>query len=299
MNKNIAIISETSTNDYNIVRLKEEAEKRGFSATHIRYSELLLKFDEGKEAVLYKGKNILEEFDYYIFRSALKKDGTYFGFHSVFLKNYVEINGKKVLNQMLNKNYFTNYYSKISNYLVLAHFGVPVIKSYNCMNVNQLESIKEDIVFSTIVKSAKGSHGKGIELIKSYEELVEFFKNHPINLYLIQEYIPGYADRKEDFRVITLGDEVLGSYKKVAAPGSIVTNIGSGGDAVEHPLTPELIEIGQKIIKALNVEFTGIDIIYKDGKPYVLEVNNAPQFRGFETATKINLAGKIIDFLTK
>lgn len=294
--KKIAILSEAETSDYNVTRLLNEARKKDCEAEHIRYSDLLIKYEKDNTQVLHKTENIVNKFDYFIFRSALKKDGTYYGHHSSFLKYFLELNGKKTLNSIVENNYFTNYYSKLSNYLIMSQYGIPIIKSYNCMSNSQLQNIQNVLEFPLIVKISKGSHGKGIELIKSFEELEKFFEQKQINQYLIQEYID-FSDVKSDIRVVTLGNEVLGSYKKVAKDGSIVTNLGSGGDAVQHPLTEDLIDIAKKITRALKVEFTGIDIIYKGDKPYVLEVNNAPQFRGFETATGINLAEKIIDFL--
>jgi ribosomal protein S6--L-glutamate ligase len=296
MKKKIAILSEADSNDYNVARLKEESEKRQLEAEHLRYSQLITEYSETDTKVLFKGEDIIKTFDYFIFRSPLKKDGTYYGFHSAFLKYYVELQGKKTLNSVLKNSYFTNYYSKLSNYLILSKYGVPIIKSFNCMSFEQLGLIKEHLEFPLIVKNSKGSHGKGIELINNFDNLQKFFQDKNISQYLIQEYI-NTAEIKSDIRVVTLGNEVIGSYKKIASEGSIVTNLGSGGDAVEHPLTQDLLDIAKKIINALKVEFTGIDIIYKNDKPYVLEVNNAPQFRGFEKATKVNLAGKIIDYI--
>ena len=37
----------------------------------------------------------------------------------------------------------------------------------------------------------------------------------------------------------------------------------------------------------------------KDGKVYIIEVNEAPQFKVFEKRTKLNAAGKILEHCVK
>jgi len=66
-------------------------------------------------------------------------------------------------------------------------------------------------------------------------------------------------------------------------------------------LPAEVIEIAERAARVLEVEVAGTDIIrdLETGKFYVVEVNEAPQFKVFERRTKINAARKILEFCIK
>ena len=49
--------------------------------------------------------------------------------------------------------------------------------------------------------------------------------------------------------------------------------------------------------RACNIEIAGIDIMAKNKKCYVLEVNRAPRFIRFAHVTKFNPAKEIINYL--
>jgi gamma-F420-2:alpha-L-glutamate ligase len=61
-----------------------------------------------------------------------------------------------------------------------------------------------------------------------------------------------------------------------------------------------LKKIALSVCKALELEVAGVDLLFgKDGF-LVCEANSAPGFKGFETATGIDVAKAIIDYaLTK
>ena len=58
-------------------------------------------------------------------------------------------------------------------------------------------------------------------------------------------------------------------------------------------------EYAKKAAKITQTEFAGVDLIKSKGKYYLIEVNRAPQFKGFREYTKINPCPEIIDYLEK
>jgi hypothetical protein len=48
--------------------------------------------------------------------------------------------------------------------------------------------------------------------------------------------------------------------------------------------------------KAMGLKVAGVDLLRSKTGPLVLEVNSSPGLEGIETATGVNVAGKIIDF---
>jgi glutathione synthase/RimK-type ligase-like ATP-grasp enzyme len=50
--------------------------------------------------------------------------------------------------------------------------------------------------------------------------------------------------------------------------------------------------------RAVGAEYAGVDLLpANDGSVYVLEVNGIPGWRGFQTATSIDVATAIVDHL--
>ncbi|MEK6911904.1 MAG: 30S ribosomal protein S6--L-glutamate ligase, partial [Candidatus Thermoplasmatota archaeon] len=55
-------------------------------------------------------------------------------------------------------------------------------------------------------------------------------------------------------------------------------------------------EIAIRASKAVGLEISGVDLIMNGDKPYVLEVNASPGFRGLLEATGVNAAEAIVDY---
>jgi ribosomal protein S6--L-glutamate ligase len=111
---------------------------------------------------------------------------------------------------------------------------------------------------------------------------------------LIEEYLPNPG---EDVRAIVAGEDVIASFKRIAAPGSKKANIHLGGRGVDFKLTPEMKEIALSSAKAVESKICAIDMVVTRGRPYVIEVNINPGLRGIEKATGINVAKRMIDYV--
>jgi len=48
--------------------------------------------------------------------------------------------------------------------------------------------------------------------------------------------------------------------------------------------------------KAVGLEIRGVDLIFRDDTPYVLEVNASPGFRGLLEATGTNASDAIVEY---
>ena len=85
--------------------------------------------------------------------------------------------------------------------------------------------------------------------------------------------------------------------KRFVIPGDFRANISQGAKAEKYNLPKEAKEIAIKAAKITKTEFAGVDLIESRGKYYVIEVNRAPQFRGFKKYTGIDPSPFIIDYL--
>ncbi|BFH73551.1 hypothetical protein SJAV_14950 [Sulfurisphaera javensis] len=113
-------------------------------------------------------------------------------------------------------------------------------------------------------------------------------------------YVQKYINKPErDIRVFVVGTTVLGSIYRVNR-SSWKTNVAQG--SLTQVLLPneELQEISLKVVKALKLDYAGIDIVEdEDGSYKVIEVNAAPLWKGFYEATHINPAKYIVEHLIR
>ena len=111
---------------------------------------------------------------------------------------------------------------------------------------------------------------------------------------LLEEFIPNPG---EDVRGIVAGDEIIASYKRIAAQGEKKANIHLGGSAKFYALDSDMQEIVLKAAEAIKAKICAIDmLIGKDG-PMVIEANINPGLQGIEKTTGINVAQKIIRYI--
>ena len=92
--------------------------------------------------------------------------------------------------------------------------------------------------------------------------------------------------------------EIIGVIKRTANSG-FKSNISLGGKAEKIELDKKLKRYSEKIIKEGNLFYAGIDFIKKGDDYLAIEVNTSAQFKGFEEATGVNVAKKIIEKLIK
>ncbi|MEK7766142.1 MAG: hypothetical protein AAB368_07880, partial [bacterium] len=106
----------------------------------------------------------------------------------------------------------------------------------------------------------------------------------------LQEYLP----TDHDLRVITVGYRAIGAMRRTIPHGDFRANLAVGGIADAVPLPDDLAHLAERASQALGREFAGVDILVSEGRPFVLEVNRAPGFKGFESATGIDVANAFV-----
>ncbi|KYH36204.1 MAG: 30S ribosomal protein S6 modification protein RimK [Candidatus Bathyarchaeota archaeon B23] len=111
---------------------------------------------------------------------------------------------------------------------------------------------------------------------------------------ILQEYLqkPG-----RDVRVFVVGEEVVGAAYKYGPPGSWKTNVAQGGRMVAEEVPGEILELGVKAVKALGLDYAGVDVAESERGPVILEVNGAPGWQALKRATGVDIAGRIIEYV--
>jgi ribosomal protein S6--L-glutamate ligase len=152
-----------------------------------------------------------------------------------------------------------------------------------------------------ILKTFTGAMGIGTMLITKPDQLEALAATfwalkQPV---LLQEFVRSVDDSIADIRALVVDGKVLGAIRRSARPGEFRANVHRGG-------TPQTINLGRsdkkiaiRAARAVGLGIAGIDWIFTSKGPVVLEVNATPGFKGFETATGIDVAGAMIDYAAR
>ncbi len=150
-----------------------------------------------------------------------------------------------------------------------------------------------------VVKLIEGTQGMGVVLAetrKSAEAVIQAFRGLNAN-FLVQEFIKEAAGK--DIRCFVIDGKVVAAMVRQAPEGEFRANIHRGGFGERIKLTPEERQTAVRAAKAMNLKVSGVDLIRSNHGPVVLEVNASPGLEGIETATGIDVAGAIIDYVNK
>lgn len=178
------------------------------------------------------------------------------------------------------------------------------------LNNHELDkSIKAVGGLPCVIKRANGSKGAEVAIVKTKSDVDDFMKGiyeKKFNsfshwkgdfIFILQEFIAESAGT--DFRVLCLKEKIIGGIKRTSRSDDFRANVSLGGRAEKFDVPSDLAKICKKIMKKGKLFYAGIDFIKSRRGWLAIEVNTCAQFLGFEKATGINVAGKIVDALIK
>lgn len=187
--------------------------------------------------------------------------------------------------------------------LALSRAGIEVPRTvYGSLFYLRDEGIKE-FGFPVVIKGSGGNRGERVFRVDNRDELEELMLNLRTmevsqgKRFMMQEYI----ENKGDFRVLVLGNEVLGVMKRSRVDEREFRNNFSVGGKVEVVEVPDEVKrLAVRAAKICGIWVAGVDVVLRDGdweRPVVWEVNKGPQFSGFMKATGIDVPRKMVKFL--
>jgi gamma-F420-2:alpha-L-glutamate ligase len=152
-----------------------------------------------------------------------------------------------------------------------------------------------------IVKTLSGSYGSGVFMVENRKQFVQMMKmaelTRPSYNIIIQECIEDSFGR--DLRVLVVNGKVAGCMMRQSIDGDFRANLTRGGEAIPYQIDDDIEWIGGECARLLNLDIAGVDLLFDEGKYVICEVNSAPGFEGMEKYTKINIAEKMVDFISK
>ena len=149
-----------------------------------------------------------------------------------------------------------------------------------------------------VVKLLEGTQGVGVILADSTkvaEAIIETLSGPAKMSVLLQRFVKESKGR--DVRALVVGSRVVAAMRRVASGDEFRSNLHRGGNAEIVELDEEYERVAVHAAQIMGLRVAGVDLLEGKDGPVVMEVNSSPGLEGIETATGIDVAGKIISLI--
>lgn len=287
----IAILSRR-TDLYSTRRLVEAAKVRGYSADVIDTLRCYMNITSAEPTIHYRGAE-LPPYDAVIPR--IGASVTFYGtavVRQLEMMNIICINGSTAITRARDKLRCLQLLSKKG-------IGLPVTGF-----AHSLDEIKDLIRMvggpPLVIKFLEGTQGIGVILVetaKAARSMIEAFLGLKVNI-LVQEYIR--EAKGSDIRCFVIGKQVVAAMRRQAkSPEEFRSNLHRGGTASAVEITDEERVMAIRAARIMGLQVAGVDIVRSNRGPLVIEINASPGLEGIEKTTKIDVAGKIIEYVAE
>ena len=145
-----------------------------------------------------------------------------------------------------------------------------------------------------VFKPLTGSLGFGSMVFEDRDmafNILKRLEEHGCPLH-VQEFV---EDVERELRLFVVDGQVVACAEKRARPGSWKRNVAQGGSMVKAEAPEELEKACVRVVEALGLFYAGVDVLKtRSGSFVALEVNGAPNWRGLQEATGINIAELLV-----
>lgn len=285
---NIALLSR-SPDLYANQRLASAAQQRGCSVTVIDPLHCAMVFNASGIQVVHKHENMTN------FAAVIPRFGPLWQRQAGAVLAQLERQGLVSLNATQAMSRARN---KIECAQLFNQHTIPFPKSASIESINLLESIIEsEFHFPLLLKLNNSSQGHGVALFDDITSLQRRMAELYINdeAFLIQEFLPEASG--VDYRLFVINNGVVAAMKRTASLGDFRSNIHLGGQPSAHVATLAEIDLAIKATALLGLNVAGVDIIYGQNGPMILEVNACPGFEALEQVSGVDVAGEMLEFL--
>lgn len=285
----IAILSR-NRNLYSTKRLIEAAQKRGHEVVILDHLKCVLVIEQGRPHIYYNGKEVTG------INAVIPRIGASATFY-----------GSAVVRQFEMMKIFTAVESqalvrsrdKLRSLQILARAGLGMPKTAFASESRDIDNVIKTIGTPCVVKLLEGTQGIGVILAeneKAAKSVIETFLKLNAS-FLVQEFIR--EAKGADLRAFIVDGQVVGAMKRQAKAGEFRSNLHRGGTAKVIQLTADERATAIKAAKKLGLGIAGVDLLQSKRGPLVMEVNSSPGLEGIEGATKVDIAGKIIEYVER
>lgn len=288
---NIAILSR-DPKLYSTRRLKEAGEKRGHKVEIIDHMKCVLLIEKKNPTVWYNGRKL----DY--FDAIIPRIGASVTFYGAAVVRQFEM--MKVFTAVESQALIRSR-DKLRCLQILSRAGLGLPKTIFMDYTKDTEGIIEAVGGAPVViKLLEGTQGLGVVLAenkKAAQSVIEAFHGVKTRI-IVQEFIK--ESKGADVRAFVVNGEVVGAMRRQATKeGEFRSNLHRGGVATVVKLNRHEKHAAIEAAKKMGLGVAGVDMLPSKRGPLIVEVNSSPGLEGIEGATKLDIAGKIYQYLEK
>lgn len=285
---NIAMLA-VNPNLYSHKRIKEAAEERGHSLDILNTKRLVININANHPAVYLNGKK-LPPYD-----AVIPRIGASITFYGLAVLRQFEVMGVFPANESVA---IGRSRDKLRSLQLLSRRGIGLPVTMFANDAKAVDQIIEGVGGAPVViKLLEGTQGVGVvlaETLKSAKSVIEAFSGAQVNI-LVQEFIKEAGGA--DLRCFVIDDKVVATMMRKGAEGDFRSNLHRGGSASVVRITPQERVAAVGAARAMGLNICGVDMLRSNHGPVIMEINSSPGLEGIETATGIDVAGKIIEFI--
>ncbi len=284
----LAILS-CSPQAYSTRRLKEAAEQREHEIRVLNTLKFAIDLERGAPDLYYRQKH-LSHYD-----AVLPRIGasiTYYGTAVVRQFQEMDVFCANTAHGINNSR------DKLRSLQILSRHGVGIPRTTFVRDKKDvLPAIERVGGAPVIIKLIEGTQGIGVllaESVKAAESIIELLQSQKQNV-LIQKFVA--ESKGKDIRAFVVGDRVVAAMRRVAQGQEFRSNVHRGGIAEPVDLDPAYEETAVRCTQIMGLRVAGVDMLESSSGPQVMEVNSSPGLEGIETATGLDVAGAVIDYI--
>ncbi len=209
--------------------------------------------------------------------------------HWIEARGVLVVNSPRAIERCVDKFYTSS---------LLLDAGLPTPVTVVCQRTDDaMDAVRA--MGDVVIKPIFGSLGQGMVRTDNPEVALRVVRtlDQVRAVFYVQQAID-HGGR--DVRVMVVGGRVLGAIERQAPPGEWRTNVALGGTARAFELPQAWAALAIRAAAAVGADYAGVDLLpSRDGRVFVLEVNGIPGWEGLQAATRVDVAGALVEHALK
>ena len=189
---------------------------------------------------------------------------------------------------------------KILTSLRLQEAGIPTPRTVVALTPEAALKALDEVGYPAVLKPPVGSWGRLMAKVDDREEAEQIIEHKDAlaspmhSVFYVQEYVPK-PDRDIRANVID-GEFVAAIYRRSLRWR---TNTARGGEGEPVGPSPEIEELAVRAAQAVGGGFLAVDLMESPDGLVVHEVNHTPEFKTVRAVTGVDIAAKVVDYVSE
>ncbi|TXS91249.1 RimK family alpha-L-glutamate ligase [Parahaliea maris] len=274
---------------YSTRRFREAAQQRGHDVKVLNTLKFAIDLERGAPDLYYRQEQLA---DYDAVLPRIGASITYYGTAVVRQFQEMDVFCANTAHGINNSR------DKLRSLQILSRHGVGIPRTTFVRDKKDvLPAIDRVGGAPVIIKLIEGTQGIGVllaETVNAAESIIELLQSQKQNV-LIQKFVAESKGR--DIRAFVVGDRVVAAMRRVAQGQEFRSNVHRGGVAEPVELDDAYVDTAVRCTQIMGLRVAGVDMLEGASGPQVMEVNSSPGLEGIETATGLDVAGAVIDYI--